>query len=89
MKKGKQVLVKFDAYIFCSTDMDGLLLPGKKDDKNIQQKLLSVTKRLRSETLLRKEMEDHCKKVQNEKLVSYNLKFIFKTQLGMLGLHTI
>ena len=59
------------------------MLPGKKDDKNVQQKLLSVTKSLRSEILLRKEMEDHCKKVQSEKLVSYNLKFIFKTQLGL------
>lgn len=41
---------------------------GKKDDKNVQQKLLSVTKSLRSETLLRREMENHCKKLQNEKL---------------------
>ena len=50
----------------------GLILPGKKDDKNIQQKLLSVTKSLRSEILLRKEVEDHCKKVQNEKLVKFD-----------------
>ena len=49
------------------------MLPGKKDDKNVQQKLLSVTKNLRSETLLRREMENHCKKLQNEKLVSQKL----------------
>ena len=49
------------------------MLPGKKDDKNVQQKLLSVTKSLRSETLLRREMENHCKKLQNEKLVSHKL----------------
>ena len=52
------------------------MLPGKKDDKNVQQKLLSVTKSLRSETLLRREMENHCKKLQNEKLVSHNLNSI-------------
>ena len=59
------------------------MFPGKKDDKNLQKKLLSVTKSLRSEILLRKEMEDHCKKVQNEKLVSYNLKCISKTLLRL------
>jgi hypothetical protein len=71
-KSYEKVLVKFDGYIFFSTDMDGpyVALLGKKDDINVQQKLLSVTKRLRSETLLRREMEGHCKKVQNEKLVS-------------------
>ena len=52
------------------------MLPEKKDDKNVQQKLLSVTKSLRSETLLRREMENHCKKLQNEKLVSHNLNSI-------------
>ena len=52
------------------------MLPGKKDDKNVQQKLLSVTKSLRSETLLRREMENHCKKLQNDKLVSHNLNYI-------------
>ena len=52
------------------------MLLGKKDDKNVQQKLLSVTKSLRSETLLRREMENHCKKLQNEKLVSHNLNSI-------------
>ena len=72
----EKVWSKFDSQNFSVQTRTGLMLPGKKDDKNVQQKLLSVTKSLRSETLLRREMENHCKKLQNEKLVSHNLNYI-------------
>ena len=38
--------------------------------KNVRQKLSSVMRKLRSETILRKEAEEQSKKLQREKLVS-------------------